>query len=521
LYKRNLALLLVLILVVTSFAGCASKEEPVAVKTLTWNLGSDPKTIDPGLNSASDGSDMINNMFEGLLREVGGVLQPGMAESYTVSEDLTTYTFTMRDALWSDGEPVTAYDFDYAWTRVLDPVTASEYSWIFDEANISFFKATDAKTFQVVLSVPTPYFIGLMGFFTFMPVREDSVVQGPDGSWAIDPEKSITNGPFKLDEYLTGDKIVLVKNENYWQADKVKLDRIEAIMITEATTALTAFESGEINVIDNMPTEEMPRLMAEDERLYIVPMDGVYYYAFNSTVEPLNDVNVRKALSLAIDRSAIVDQLKGGQEPAGNMISRSSFDAEGNIFADVVGSYYPLDGSGVADAQELLAEAGFPGGEGFPELVLMYNTSEGHKMIAEIIQQMWKTNLGIDISLTNQEWAVFQTTRKERDFEIARCGWIGDYSDPMTYLGMFLSGYPNNYGEFLNDDYDSLLAESKTVQGQARFELLYEAADLLMEGAVYMPIYYYTDAMMVDDTVIDWEKTTRNAFWFGFADIVE
>ena len=521
--RKNLAFLLVLVMVVAAFAGCASTpaEEPVPEKVLMWNIGSEPKTIDPGLNTASDGSDVINNMFEGLMREVNGELLPGMAESYTVSEDQMVYTFTLRDALWSDGEPVTAFDFDYAWARVLDPATASEYSWIFSEANVEFFKAIDAKTFQVKLAAPTPYFLGLTGFFTFMPVRQDSVEQGPDGSWAINPEASIVNGPFKLAEYKTGDKIVFAKNEHYWQADKVKLDKIEGLMIVEATTALTAYESGELHVIDNMPSEEVPRLIAEDETLTIMPMDGVYYYIFNLDVEPFDNVLVRKALALAIDRAALVDTLNGGQLPATKMVSPSSYDDKGNVFYDTAPAYTPTDGSGVAEAQALLAEAGYPGGEGFPVSQLLYNTSEGHKMIAEIIQQMWKENLGIDITLSNQEWAVFQTSRREGDFEIGRGGWIGDYSDPMTYLGMFVTDGSMNDANWSNTDYDALLEGSKTAAPAKRYEMLYEALDLVMNDYAYMPIYIYTDLMMVSDDVVDWEKTTRLQFWFGFADLVE
>jgi len=537
LFKKNLALLLVLVMVVAAFAGCASTpaEEPAATteepateepvveepteKVLTWNIGSEPKTIDPGLNAASDGGDVINNMFEGLMREVGVQLLPGMAESYTMSDDQLTYTFVLRDALWSDGEPVTANDFEYAWTRVLDPATGSEYSWIFSEANVDTFRAVDEKTFEVTLLAPTPYFLGLTGFYTFFPVREDSVTQGADGAWAIDPAASIVNGPFYLEEYKTGDKLVLAKNDNYWQADQVMLDKIEGFMIVDATTALTAYEAGELDVIDNMPSEEIPRLMAEDDTFYILPLDGVYYYALNVAVEPLTDVNVRKALNYAIDRAAIVDILNGGQLPATNMVSPASYDDEGNVFSTEAGDYVPKDGSGVAEAQQLLADAGYPNGEGFPTLEIMYNTSEGHKMVAEIIQEMWKTNLGIDVTLTNQEWAVFQDTRRNHDYQIARGGWLGDYSDPMTYLGMFFSDSPMNYAGWQDTSYDEILEAAKTAPPAERFDMLYEALDKVMLSYAYMPIYVYTDSMMVGANVDNWEKTTRGVFWFGFADL--
>ena len=531
-FKKNLALLLVLIMVVVAFAGCAPKtsEEDTTVeetttepveKVLIWNIGSEPKTIDPSLNSASDGADLINQMFEGLMREVNGELLPGIATSYTISDDKTVYTFTLRDSKWSDGSALTAYDFEYAWSRVIDPVTASKYSWIFDETNIESFRAIDEKTFEVTLSSPAPYFLGLTSFFTFMPLKESAVEQGTDGSWAINPDMSVVNGPFKLAEYKTGDKVVLVRNENYWQADKVNLDKIEGLMIVDATTALTAYEGGELDIIDNMPSEDMPRLMAEDDTFYIMPQDGVYYYSLNTTVKPLDNVLVRKALSYAIDRSAIVDILNGGQMPAVNMVSPASRDNEGNIFSEKAGAYVPTDGSGVEEAKALLAEAGYPNGEGFPSIEIMYNTSEGHKMIAEIIQEMWKTNLGIDVTLTNQEWAVFQDTRQNGDFQIARSGWLGDYSDPMTYLGMYITGNPNNYARWSNEEYDNLLIEARNATPADRFANLYKALDIVMESYAYMPIYIYTDAMMVSDQISNWEKTSRGVFWFGFADKAE
>lgn len=547
--KRNLALLLALVMVISMFAGCSSPapeepttgdepaqetpadepqaEEPAAEEVeqvLVWNIGSEPKTIDPALNTALDGGDVINNLFEGLMREVGGELQPAMAESYTVSDDGLVYTFTMRDnVLWSDGEPVTAYDFEYAWDRVLDPETASEYSWIFGEANIDSFQAIDEKTFEVTLKVPTPYFLGLTAFFTFMPVREDAVAQGPDGAWAINPEVHISNGPFVLESYQGGDRLVMAKNENYWRADEVKLDQVVGLMIVDITTAFTAYQAGEIDFIDVVPPEEIPKLMAEDPTFAIFPADATYYYAFNVEVEPLGDINVRKALNLAIDRTAIVEQvLKGGQLPAMNVVSPASRDANNDVFAYEAGTFgIPADGSGIAEAQELLAEAGYPNGEGFPTLELLYNTSESHKAVAEAVQEMWKQNLNIDVTLGNQEWAVFQDTRRQHDFEIARVGWFGDYSDPMTYLGMFRTDAEMNVGQWEDSRYDELLDASTTAKGQERFDLLYEANEILMNDYPIVPIYYYIDEIMISDAVKGWEKGTRNTNFFGFAEMVE
>lgn len=260
---------------------------------LNWNLGSDPKTLDPALNSAVDGGHIINNTFEGLMRKDNDGVKAGMAESYEVSEDGMTYTFTIRDAKWSDGKAVTANDFEYAWKRALDPAVAAEYGFQmfyikgaqeYYEGNGSLedvmINALDEKTFEVTLNAPTPYFLDLTTFYTFMPVRQDIVEQNPEG-WAKDPALTVSNGPFMLKDYKTGDRVVLVPNANWWRADEVNLTQINAQMIVDQSTALTAYEANELHIIDDMPTSEIPRLIAEDPTFQIMPYVGTYYYIFN------------------------------------------------------------------------------------------------------------------------------------------------------------------------------------------------------------------------------------------------
>ncbi len=258
--RKFISIIIVMTLVTMSLVGCGSTQDPQVEtsdtstetsseqneasdqnettsedtmtevdQTLVWNIGSEPKTIDPGLNAASDGGDVINNMFEGLMREVDGKLEPAMAESYTISDDKLVYTFTLRDGLkWSDGESLTAYDFEYAWNRVLDPATASEYMFIFSEANVDTFRAIDEETFEVTLKAPTPYFLGLTAFYTFFPVKESAVVQGPDGGWAVDPEISVVNGPFMLKEYNNADRIVLEKIQTTGEQMMSTLNELKA-----------------------------------------------------------------------------------------------------------------------------------------------------------------------------------------------------------------------------------------------------------------------------------------------------
>lgn len=531
--KKSLSFAMILTLAVGLFAGCGQKAADNAggdqaaadasKKVLVWNIGASPKTIDPGLNAAADGGHVINNMFEGLLREINGKYEPAMAESYTISDDLLTYTFKLRDAKWSDGKPVTAKDFEYAWKRVIDPATASEYAWIFEEANVGSFKAVDDKTFEVKLKSPTEYFLGLTAFYTFFPVREDAIAKGKDGAWAFDPTASIVNGPYKLESYTQGDKLIIVKNDQYWKADEVKIGKIEGLLIDDQATSLTAYESNKIDVIDGIPSSEVPRLMAEDPTFMVMPQDGAYYFALNLKVKPLDNLKVRKALALAIDRKAIVETVtKAGQVAAHSLIPGVHLDSEGNVFNVKSGNYgIAPDGSKVTEAKALLAEAGFPDGKGFPELEFLYNTSDSHKAIAEAVQEMWKQNLGINIKLANQEWAVFQDTRQQHNFQIARSGWIGDYSDPMTYLGMFLTGATMNYGEWANPKYDEAIKASRTLTGKDRFAKLYEADKILMEDMPVIPLYYYTHPLMVKEKVKGWELTTRSTWYFGRADIVE
>jgi oligopeptide transport system substrate-binding protein len=544
LFKKSIALVLMLALVLTAgLVGCGPKapageapaEEKAEPIVLNFNLGADPKTIDPQLNSAHDGGNVINQTFEGMMREIGGKLENAMAEKVDVSEDGTVYTFHLRDAKWSDGQPVKAQDFEYAWKRALDPATASEYAFqlYYLKGGQAAFEGTgsvddigikviDDKTLEVTLEAPTAYFLELTSFYTYMPVRKDMVEKDPEG-WAKNPETAVGNGPFKLSEYAMGDKIVLVKNPEYWNAENVKLDQINMAMIVEESTMLTAYESGEMDIIDNMPAQEIPRLQAEDPTFYNFPQIGTYYYIFNVTKAPTDNKLVRKALTLAIDRTAIVEKVtKGGQIPATGFTPPALKDADGKEFFAVAGDYgIDPKAASVEEAKKLLAEAGYPDGAGFPEIEIIYNTNEGNKNIAEAIQEMWKQNLGINVKLTNQEWAVFQDTRHNGNFQVARAGWLGDYADPMTMLDLWTSYSGNNDSQWKNAEYDKLIEASKMATGQERFKLLYQAQDMMMEEMIVAPIYYYTDQMLIQEYVKGWERTLLGHMYFGNVTAVE
>lgn len=553
--KRLLALLLVLVLASSlALIGCSKTEEPTEgpaenpVETpqeqpaeaaiMKWNIGADPKTLDPVLNGASDGGDVINQTFEGLTREKSGVVYPGIAERWEVSEDGLTITFYLRKSKWSDGSDLTAHDFVYSWKRGMDPETASEYAWIWEYTNIVGSAeaveggslddvgvvALDDYTLEVKLNNPTDYIVSLLSFYHFMPTKKSAVDAVADGMWAKDPNHAISNGPFKLTSYKIGEGLTLVKNENYWNAANVKLDGIDGKFIDEASTGYQAYLSGELHFIPtvSIPPAEVPRLIAEDPNFYVFPLLGTYYYNFNLKLDLWKDARVRRALTLAIDRELIAETLGAGQVPAAGFVPPGFLDADGKDFFKTAGTYgIPTDNSGVAEAQKLLAEAGFPGGQGFPEFTIMYNTSDSHKLVAELMQEMFKTNLGINTKLENQEWAVFQDTRKQGDYQLARGGWLTDFMDPMGLLSIFTTNNAYNDPKFKNSKYDELLSKAAVTRGKEHFDVLYEAQEILMNELPIIPIYHYSDTMMASPKLVGWDRSVLGTKDFSGASLVK
>ncbi|WP_432663155.1 peptide ABC transporter substrate-binding protein [Wukongibacter baidiensis] len=551
--KRSFALLLVLALVISAFAGCAKKEEPAPAEqgteqnepapteepaakdeqVITYNLLADPDSIDPHKATSVGASIIMQNIFEGLVRTNAEMGQdPGVAESWETNEDKTVWTFKLReDAKWSDGQPVTAEDFVYGWKRAVDPATACEYAYMLDpvmnatkiysgELGVDELgiKAIDAKTLEVTLEQPTAYILELFAFPTYFPVRKDAIEKNPE-AWEFDPATAITNGPLKLAGYTQNDVLKIVPNENYWDADRVKIDEVRFVFITEQSTGLAAFEAGDIDGTDEVPSQEIPRLQAESEDFIIAPYLGTYFYAFNVEKEPFTDVKVRKALSKAIDRNAIVTTVTlGGQIPATGFVPPGIM-VGGEDFRKAGGDYGidPMTAQ-VEEAKKLLAEAGYPDGKGFPKTTLRYNTSENHKKVAEAIQEMWKKNLNVEIELENMEWRVFIPARQNGDFQVARHGWIGDYNHPMTFLDMFLSESGNNDPQWKNEEYDKLIyAAKKESDPKKAAEMMHKAEDLMMEDGIVMPIYYYTHPYMMKSYVKDYFRTPLGHIFFDRA----
>ena len=534
--------------------GSAAPESTAPATTaneITVNIASEPQTIDPALNSAVDGAIMINHMFEGLMRWVNsGVetagsdgtcynaeLSYGQAESYdkVANEDGTvTYTFHLRDGImWSDGQPVTANDFVFSWQRLVSPETAADYSYMIDcvvnanaimngelEPSELGVSAPDDKTFVVTITSDLPYFTEICAFPATFPVREDIV---SDSQWTYSPDTYISNGAYKMTSRVTNSEIVMEPNEYYYGVDSLGPDKITFKLMDDANAMLSGFNSGELDFIEQMPTDEVAGLLASGD-LKIVDYIGTYYVCYQTQKEPFDDPKVREAFTLAIDRTYIVEQItQTGQVEAGGFVPAGVYDAEGatgDDFRTVGGDYYaPTDADYEANcerARELLAEAGYPNGEGFPVVTYLYNTDDAHKAVGEALQNMWQTVLGVTVQLDNQEWATFLQTRKDGDYSIARNGWIADYNDPMSFLDMWLTGGGNNDAQYSNAEYDSLIQQAKASTDPAeRMSLMHQAEDIIIgQDYALCPLYFYTQKYMLADDVQGMYYTPLGYFFF-------
>ncbi len=508
-------------------------------KILSVQVGPDPETIDPALNSAVDGGNMLLHSFECLLAvDQNGQLAPGQAESWETSEDGLTWTFHLRDGLkWSDGSDLTANDFVYSWKRVCDPMVAAPYAETvlsmvegYDKAiegdlDALQVVATDNNTLVVTLSAPCSYFGSLAAFATLSPVQQATVEANGD-AWATKAETYISNGPFYVSDWVPGSYIMMTKNPYYWNADAIKLDGIKWNLIEDSNAAYSAYQTGEVLMIKDVPTEEIPSLK-ENADFYVDPIIGTYYLSMNIDREPFNNADVRKALSLAIDRDYVANTLmQGTYSPAGNLMGPGWIDTDGKQFKDnanggkeyIDTTNYEAD---LEEAKQLLADAGYPNGEGFPTITYSTNDAGYHKVVAEYLQQAW-AELGIDLQVDIVEWASFTPMRRNGDYDVARNGWVGDYSDPSNMLDLFYSTNGNNDGKFNNADYDAAIELSRTTLDAAeRSTALHNAEDVLMEEAGCIPVAYYNDFWLQSDKITGSWHSPYGYWYFMYADIAE
>ncbi|CAM4175745.1 peptide ABC transporter substrate-binding protein [Paenibacillus typhae] len=493
--------------------GNTGEEKLAADQTLKINLSSEPPTFDPQQAQDSTSNAILKLMYEGLTRQNAetGQAEEGVAESWDISADGLVYTFHLRDSKWSNGDAVTANDFAFAWQRVLDPNAeqAAPYAYQlyyikgaedFNTGKITDFsqvgiKVIDEKTLEVTLANPTPYFLGLLSFYTYYPVH--SSVKD-NAKWATAVDTQITNGPFTLTEWTTGQSLAVTKNPSYYAADDIKAQQINFSIVNSGATELLSYKNGELDraggPIGEIPTEQLPIVEKELPNEFARKgIASVYYYQFNVTEKPFTNAKIRKALAMAIERQPIIDNITlGGQLPAFGFVPPGIQSNEQEYRAQVADSQYFTED--LTEAKKLLDEGLKEEGLDKLEFTVTYNTSEGHQKIAVAIADQWKKALGVEVKLENKEWGVFIEDRHNLNYQVARAGWSADYNDPMTYLDMWVTGGGNNDSGYSNADYDKLIQEAKTSADNAvRQEKFAAAEKILMDDMVVIPIYYYTN----------------------------
>ncbi len=487
---------------------------------LHFGNGDEPQEIDPHLTTGIPEFHIQQALFEGVVAKHPADLsiEPGVAESWDISEDQKTYTFHFRDnARWSNGDPVTAQDFVYSWERALRPELGSLYSYMFtyiknadaffkgeiDDFGLVGVKALDDRTLQVELNAPTPFFLQILDHHSYYPVHPPTIEKFGGmikrGSQWSRPGNFVGNGSFTLKDWKLNRILTVERNPYYWDADKVTLKEIHYYPVSNRSTEERMFRAGQLHVTNRVPNEKIAWYRENrPESLNITPYLGTYFYRFNTRVEPLGDVRVRRALSMSIDRVQIVENVtKGGQIAAYNLTPPNT-----NGFTAAVKVEYNIE-----KARALLAEAGFPNGEGFPKLEIIYNTDESHRMVAIAIQQMWKKALNIDVTLSNQDWQVYLENESQGNYQISRAAWIGDYLDPNNFIDMWLTGGGNNRTGWGNARYDELVAmAAKATSKEERFRYFQENEKILLEESPIMPIYTYTRVFLIDPSVKRWDE---------------
>ena len=568
---------LFLVLIFSAFGGTESKvDSALKEQILYFGNGTEPKDLDPHTVTGVPESHILMALLEGLVMRHPEGLDPlpAVAESWTISEDGKTYVFKLReDAVWSNGDPVTASDFVWSWERMLTPSLGSKYpDMLYDVVNAEEFnqglitdftkvgvKALSSQKLLVKLKNPAPYFLGLLAHYTTRPVHRPTIEKFGEidtlGSQWTRPGNFIGNGPFTLKEWQLNKVLKVKKNSLYWNAEQVKLNEIHFFPVDNETREDLMFRAGQLHVTATVPLEKVPVYTKEyPDLIHIDPYYGTYYLRVNVKKEPFDNKLVRKALSLAIDRKKIVEYVsKGGQIPAFSFtppdpnsyypptslefnpeLARSLLDEALDTTEDLTPSRM----------DEFTPETGIFGGkvgpwlrnlflwlynlfvgsgaiteekEKFPTFELLYNTSEGHQKLAQAIQQMWKENLNIDVQLTNTDWKVYLSRQSIGDYSIARAGWIGDYVDPKTFLDMMVTGRGNNQTGWSNSEYDDLLVKAAQSPSQdERFKNFYKAEKILIDELPIIPIYTYTRIYMLNQDVKGWSPNLLDTHPYQF-----
>lgn len=505
-------------------SSAGSSTGSVSTAGFTVQYGSNPETLDPALNSAVDGGNTIITVFETLLIiNENNEAVPGQAESWTTSEDGLTWTFTMRDGLkWSDGTDLNAKDFEYSFKRMANPDTAAPYAETclgmidgydaaagFPDADgnptvepnldaLNVKASDDGKTLTIVLASPCSYFDKIVAFAAMSPVQKATVEANGD-AWCTSPDTYVCNGPFMITEWTPSERIVLTKNPNYvggWDSSKIVSESITLLLLEDSSASFAAYNSGEAQLIKDVPTDEIPSLTkAEDGGdFYVDTILGTYYVSLNLKRDAFKDAKVRRALSLAIDRDYVANTImQGTYSTADSIVGPGIVDENGYFHDNGNAPYISADyEANLAEAKKLLADAGYPNGEGYPTIEYSTNDAGYHVPLAEYLQQAW-SDLGITLTISKMEWSSFTAARRAGEYDVARNGWVMDYNDPSNMLDLFCSGNGNNDGKYSNPEFDAAIEASRVADVSEHFAQLHKAEDILMEDTGCLPIAYYNE----------------------------
>lgn len=478
------------------------------VQQLVKGNGSEPATLDPHKTEGTVESNILRDLFEGLVASgPKGEILPAVAESWE-TKDNKHYVFHLRkDAKWSNGDPVTAHDFVFAFQRAVDPKTASPYSWYLEIPTIANaseiiagkkpadtlgVKATDDYTFEVQLEKAIPYFVSMLSHTTTYPVPK-KVIEKFGDKWT-QPENMVSNGAYTLKNWVVNERVEVERNKHYWNDGKTVINKVVYLPIQSTNADLSRYLAGEVDITYQMPIERFKQMKKEKpDELKVTGYVGTYYYQYNVKKKPFDDVRVRTALSYAIDRNVIADKVMGqGQTPGYTLVP------------DFVDGFKPVapewskmtQAERDAKAKALLQEAGFDASKPL-KFELLYNTDDNHKKVAVAVASMWK-KLGVQVSLVNQEWKTYLETKKQGQFDVGRAGWIADYNEASSMLDLMQTTHGNNDGKYSNPEFDKLMDSSRDqVDVAARNKLYVQAEEILAKDMPIAPIYQYVTARMV------------------------
>ncbi len=520
----------------TTLTAQTKVEQATRDKILLIGNGTEPQNLDPQTVKGVTENKIITAIMEGLIAyhpTDQALPEPGLAEKWAPNADSSEWTFTIREnAQWSNGDPVKASDFVFSYQRMLSPDFAADYAdqlyimvgaedykkGILTDFSQVGVKALDDRTLRITLVGPTPYFLSILTHYSWFPVHPPTIlkfgkIDDRVSLWTR-PENYVGTGPFKLKEWKVNQVISVERNPKYWDAAKVLLNGIEFYPIEDQNTEERAFRAGQLHQTNEVPLDKIPGYRRDNARLIrLDPYLGTYFYRFNVTVPALKDVRIRQALNLTIDRESIVENItRGGQTPATGFTPPGL----GNYQTPDLISYDP------DKARQLLAQAGFPDGKNFPKLEVLINTSESHKVIAEAIQQMWKEELGIEVSIRNEEWKVYLDSQTNLKYQISRSGWIGDYMDPITFLSLWTTGNGNNNTGWSNPEFDALIAQAQR-EGDAakRFDLLQKAETIFLNDPPVGLIYWYTRIYLQSPHVKNWKPLLLDNHNYKYIDLQE